>query len=400
MSVGSQLQLAAKGPQDLVLYGDDPGGPFSSCYKRHTNFAVDTKDVVFPEGVYFGKTSRLTVPRSGDMLGNIVLEIQLPRVAGAGSTDAWVDSIGYVLFRRIKFSIDDTEISNTERLWYDISDRLFLKESHKAGVHEMIGKNHTLTLNKAHTIYIPLKLFCCKNHRETQQFLPLLTAPGSHIYLDIEMESFANCVKTYAGSLPPLSLECIALIDYVFLETAEKERMINRPHTLLIETEQDAEALTYKEMLSEGGDARIPLSSVKVDMSEVNYPVKYLAWVCYPNTVMQTKSYFTYTDDITRSLLLLDSVERFESQNKDYFQLLQKYYGCRRAPDRDGVFLYNFSLDASSWQPCGHCTFGEVSLPLLQVDIGEKRADRVIKVFMVGYKFLDITHGRVNVRFS
>ena len=400
MSVGSQLQLAAKGPQDLVIYGDDPGAFTSSCYKRHTPFAIDTKDIIFPEGVFFGKTSRLTVPRSGDMLGNIVLEIRLPAVPGAGPTDAWVDCIGYVLMRRLKFSIDDTEISNTERLWYDISDRLFLKKSHEAGLYEMIGKNRTLKLNRAHIIYVPLKLFCCKNHRESQQFLPLLTAPGSSIYLDIEIESFSNCVQSYSGALPPSSVECTALVDYVFLDTAEKERMINRPHTILVETEQDAEALTYKEMLGAGGDARVPLDSVKVDLSEINYPVKYLAWVCYANNALQTKSYFTYTDDITKSLLLLDSVERFPAQNTDYFQLLEKYYGCRRSPAQDGVFVYNFGLDATSWQPCGHCTFGEVSLPLLQVDIGEKRSDRVIKVFVVGYKFLDINHGRVNVRFS
>lgn len=400
MSVGSQIQLAAKGPQDLVIYGNDTGGPFSSCYRRHTPYAIDTKDTVFPEGIFFGKTSRMTVPRSGDMLGNIVLEIRLPIVPGASSTDFWVDTIGYVLLKRIKFTIDDTEISNTERLWYDISDRLFLKESHRAGMNEMIGKNKTLRLDKAHTIYVPLKLFCCKNHRETQQFLPLLTAPGSHIYLDIDIETFSNCVQTYSGTLSPYSLECTALIDYVFLDTAEKERMINRPHTLLVETEQDAEALTYLEVLGAGGDARIPLSSVKIDMSEINYPVKYLAWVCYANSALQTKSYFTYTDDIQSSTLLLDSVERFPPQNKDYFQLLEKFYGCRRAPAQDGVFLYNFGLDAASWQPCGHCTFGEVSLPLLQVDIGEKRADRVIKVFVVGYKFLDVTHGRVHVRFS
>jgi hypothetical protein len=372
----------------------------TSCARRHTPFAIDTKDVVFPDGVSFGKTSRLTVPRSGDMLGNIVLEIQLPVVPGASSTDAWVDSIGYVLFKRIKFRIDDTELSNTERLWYDISDRLFLKECHKSGLYEMIGKNKTLKLNTTHTLYVPLKLFCCKNHRETQQFLPLLTAPGSHIYLDIDVDSFENCVQTYAGTLPPLSIQCVALIDYVFLESAEKERMINRPHTILVETEQDAEAVTYTEVVGDGGNARIPLNSVKIDMSEINYPVKYLAWVCYATSSLQTKTYFTYTDDIQRTALLLDNNERFPPQNKDYFQLLEKFYGCRRTPVQDGVFVYNFGLDATSSQPSGHCTFGEVNMPLLHVDIGEKRADRVIKVFVVGYKFLDIKYGRVNSRFS
>lgn len=400
MSVGAYLQLAAKGPQELVLYGNDKSPFVTHCYKTHTPFAIETKENVFPNGCAFGKEHQMIVPRDGDLLGNIVLEIHLPVVQGASAEDAWVDAIGYVLLRRVKFAIDDVEISNSERLWYDISDRLFLKQSKRAGLDEMIGKNSTLSLTKAHIVYVPLKLFCCKDHRETQNFLPILTSPGSKMYLTIEFESFDKCVASYTGSTPPTELTCTVLTDYVFLERAERERMINRPHTLLIETEQDAEALTYKEMLSTGGDARVPLDSVKVDLSEVNYPVKYLVWVIYASDAQKTKTYFTYLDEVKNSVLLLDGNDRFSSQNAGYFQLVQKYNYATRTTGRDGVYMYNFGLDASSWQPCGHLTFGEVSLPMLHVDLVEKRPDRVVKVFIVGYKFLDVRQGRLTVRFS
>lgn len=402
MSVGSYIQLAAKGPQDLVLYGNNKG-PFGvGCYRTHTRFAIETKEEVFPNGCHLGKENQMIVPRGGDMLGNMVLEFHLPAVPGASAQDTWVDSIGHVLMRRVKFAIDDVEISNSERLWYDISDRLFLKDSFRAGMNEMIGKNRALKLNRPHVVYVPLKLFCCKIHHETQNFLPLLTAPGSKMYLTLEVESFDKCVSSYNGVQPPTHIDCKVLIDYVFLDNAEKERMINRPYTILIESEQDAEALTYKEMLSGGGgDVRIPLDAVKVDLSEVNYPVKFLAWVVYSNNVSQTKSYFEYeTGAIKESRLLLDGVERFSSQENGYFQLVEKFHCTKKAPMADGIFLYSFGLDASSWQPCGQLTFGEVSLPVLHVDLTEKRSDRVVKVFIVGYKFLDIRHGRVTVRFS
>lgn len=399
-SVGTHLQLAAKGPQETVLYGEDPSPFRPGCYKTHTRFAIETKDVVFPDGCLFGKETMLTIPRSGDMLGNIVLEFRLPALPNAAPTDAWVDGIGHVLFRRIKFAIDDIEISNTERLWYDISDRLFLKESYRHGMNEMIGKQRSLKLSKEHVVYVPLKLFCCKNHHEIQNFFPLLTMPGSKMYLTVDMEDFTNCVTGYQGTVFPSSVACTALVDYVFLDGPEKERMINRPHTILVECEQDAEALTYKELLSDDGDVRVPLDSVKVDLSEVNYPVKFLAWVVYANGDVKNKHYFTYVNETKTSTLLVDGVELFSSQDGGYFQLVEKFNKALRASGQDGVCLYSFALDASSWQPCGHLTFGEVSKPVLQVDLNDKRADRVVKVFVVGYKFLDIVRGRVNVRFA
>lgn len=339
------------------------------------------------------------------MLGDMVLEFHLPPVPGAAPTDRWVDAIGYVLFRRIKCVIDDIEISNTERLWYDLADRLFLTQAHKAGVDAMIGRGRVLPLTHPHVIYVPLKLFSCKAHRETQNFFPLLTAPGSTMSITLELESFANCVTSYAGNTPPIQLTAHALVDYVLLEPAERERMINRPHTLLIDTEQDAEELTYKEFLSiDGGDARVPVDNVKIDLSEVNYPVKYIVWVVYSNTALSTKSYFTYLNEIKDSRLLLDGVERFSSQDGGYFQLVEHFYKGRRvtAADgvADGVYLYSFALDASSWQPCGHLTFGEVGKPVLDVTLKEKRSDRIVKAFLVGSKFMDIVRGRVTVRYA
>ena len=403
MSVGTYIHLAARGPQEQLFYGADRGGPFDpGCtFPRPTRFAIDTKEHVFPDGCFFGKDTRLTIPRDGDMLGTIILEFHLPAVPGAAPTDAWVDAIGYVLFRRIRFVIDEIEISNTERLWYDIADRLFLKAGHKAGVDAMIGRNRVLPLTRPHTIYVPLKLFSCKSHHETQTFFPLLTAPGSSMHLTLELESFANCVRSYAGTQPPAGLTTYALTDYVFLEPAEKERMINRPHTLLIETEQDAEEVTYKEFLSmDGGDARVPVDSVKIDLSEVNYPVKYVVWVVYDNSALQSKTYFTYVDGIRESTLLLDGVERFSSQDAGYFQLVEQFTKGRRVAGGDNVHMYSFALDASSWQPCGHLTFGEVGKPVLHVTLKEKRPDRIVKAFIVGSKFLDISRGRVTVRYA
>jgi hypothetical protein len=639
MSQGSFYQLAAKGPQERMFYGDDETSidPFRHCFKRSTPFALDQREEPFPDSFGLGAINTLTIPRIGDLLGNVVLEFYLPEIAGAGPGDRWVDGIGYVLLRRIRFLIDDIELSDSERLWYDISDKLFTKATHRRGLEEMIGKGAVLHLNRPHVIHVPLKLLCCKAHRATQSFLPIVSTPGSSMRLEIEGESFDNCtiredgkvvdsygvaptsyvfrgngaqnsyadsdgiflassagwtsarytldqgaagfdiqatfvvppqgtfgmqwldtrggvdgtytdleatgyvlacsvgtddscrvtlrldggiemylfetivwsghqtslsgpdlpldlaavragasetrmtihvvsppddfssvsmgfemqgldaegqlltsmqyIVTYKGlprrraglgldgqptsyvsffgqgadvtvknatvtaeirrvitapsnTATPTHLECKVILEYVWLGNAERERMINRPHEMLVEVEQDAEALTYKETISSGGNARIPLDNVKVDLSEVSYPVKAVTWVSYATNALSTKSYFTYTDDIKQSLILLDGVERFRPMTQKYFELLQRYH-CSNTSEStgDNVYLYSFALDCRSWQPSGHLNFGAARSTLLDITLTQKRPDRVVKAFILGYRLLVVSKGRITFKF-
>ena len=399
--IGAFVQLAARGPQEDVFYDTGATNPFTaSCTRRSTQFAIEQKDVVFAAGFQFDKTNRLIIPRRGDMLGDIMLEFTLPIIEGATINDFWLDDIGYILLKHIRFSVDDVELSREERLWYDLSDALFMQEAKRNGIYQMIGRGTPKRLTREHTIFVPLKLFCCKNHHLAQNFMPLLTAPGSHLMLEIESEAFLNCITSYGGTTPPTELPCKVLVDYVFLAGPEKERMINRPHTLLIETVQDAEGFSYKELISDSsGDLRIPTDSVVVDLSEVNFPVKSLVWVAYSTGDVAQKRFFQYEDIIKSASLQFDGVDRTAFEHSQFYENVQTYFHATRCiPDK--VFFYSFALDASAFQPNGHCTFGEVSRPTLNVKLKEKRDDVVVKVFVLGYRFLEFYRGRVRIKFA
>jgi len=403
---GVETQLASVGPQDDYIRSTSCGegeavfAPFRGFeYSRVTRHATEDVEVHFDgNGLVLGKLNSVVIPRGGDMLGNVTLEIRLPVVPGARPEDLWCDAIGYVLLRRVRVRIDDVIISDSERLWYDISDRLFLSAARTRGVDEMIGRNRALSLTEPHVLYVPLKVFSGKNHHATQNFMPLLASPGTSISLEVDVERFENCVRSFAGnseSQSPLSLSVTALAQYVYLEDTERERMINRQRDILIETEQDVEAPSF--MIS--GESKVPLEAVKLDLSEVNYPVKALVWVAYDSSALSTKQYFRYSDQIASSILLLDGTERYNLADDGTTNLLETYYRGRNCVS-DSLHAYSFALDFASWQPSGHLTFGEVRKPVLQVHFKQKTASLVVKCFVVGYRYLSFEKGRVRVLFQ
>ena len=288
------MQLLARGPQNVYLDVQPQWNPFLACYKRHTRFATEHIEREFLTGFAWGKTNTLEIPRSGDVLGNMVLEVRLPVLAGA--TGTWADGIGYVLLRRVRLIIDDLVLQDQERLWYDLSDRLFIPEGKLRGLGAMTGRaagsprGQPLSLTQAHVLHVPLKLLCCKAHFPRQNFMPLLAAPGSTIRLEIQAEELAKCVAPTA-TLPaelPDALDARMILEYGFLDVAERDALLTEELTLMFESQQDMEAQAFKEVNSSDGLHRVPLDVVKVDMSEVNAPVKMLVWVVYDQTYAST----------------------------------------------------------------------------------------------------------------
>jgi hypothetical protein len=208
---GALLQLALRGPQNDFI--DDPNGKnfFSTCMRRHTRFALDIVEETFPNGFVFGKVNVVEISRRADVLGDVILEIHLPAVPAASADDTWVDSFGYVLLRRIRLVLGDIVVHDDERLWYDISDKLFCSAGHRRGLHEMIGASGRLSLRTAHVVHVPLKLLTSKMHRKTQNFLPLLAMPGTRFELEITTESVENCVRLAPRTPLPSSTEVFAV---------------------------------------------------------------------------------------------------------------------------------------------------------------------------------------------
>jgi hypothetical protein len=77
---GGLVQLAAYGSQDVYLTTNPQITYFKAIYHRYTNFSMESINQVIDGNINFGGNITVVVARNGDLLGNIVLQFNLPNV--------------------------------------------------------------------------------------------------------------------------------------------------------------------------------------------------------------------------------------------------------------------------------------------------------------------------------
>jgi Major capsid protein N-terminus len=467
--MGTRLQLAAVGPQDLYITSTNGVSPWTTVFKRPTPFAIDLVETPFANAFVLGRRNRTDVPMGGDCLGAITLEIRLPPIPGALPGDTWVPSVGYALLRRVRVWLNDTLLSDTERLWYDLHDRLFETKDAEA----MVGKETPLSLTEPHILHVPLKL---PWHRGN--WFPLVAAFGGRMMLDIEAEAFAACIRpaprvdgsshirraTYLtptlvrvslapaaaprtltllsasgallatrtvipgtdgltvslagpwqaaearcdGAVVPVAAETLefpgrpeeldvrCLFEVAFLDSPERFGMRRARALVHCDAAVDMEAATYKEVVdADGRVSRVGLASARIDLSELNFPVRALVWVVYDAAFQNMFEY--YTDALDTCRVFANNQEIVRPQPGSYFQLLTKHARGRVAPARDGVHFLPFCLDLGNLQPSGSLAFDKAKQPFLDVALADAfrtaAPKAMVKVFAVVRRLLVVYHG-------
>ena len=108
---GGLLQLVALGKQDVFLTGNPQMTWFKMVYRRYTNFAIESQPMYFDGTPDFGKRITCLVPRRGDLLSQLVLEVELPPIyLTTGEAVSYVNSIGHVLIQEVSIEIGEQEI--------------------------------------------------------------------------------------------------------------------------------------------------------------------------------------------------------------------------------------------------------------------------------------------------
>ena len=108
---GGLLQLVAQGKQDVFLTGNPQITWFKMVYRRYTNFSVESQAIYFDGTPDFGKRLTCVVPRRGDLLGPLLLELTLPQVKYKAGT--YVDVNGNATTASFTGSISGTILTVT-----------------------------------------------------------------------------------------------------------------------------------------------------------------------------------------------------------------------------------------------------------------------------------------------
>jgi hypothetical protein len=318
------------------------------------------------------------------------LRVVLPDL---GVNGTWVDTIGYALLSRVRLRIGDVVVHDQERLWYDLDDKLFMQESRSSGLNRMIGRGISLSTNDSHELLIPLKFFFTRGPRKAirRPYLPVSSIQDD-IVLEIDTESFENCASlnsAMTGAFP--DIEASVLVENVYVRDYDTPRMERQE--IMYETVKDVHGVSY--MQTNAGN--FDISTVSIDLSSMNAPVRYLVFVAYYESY---DDLFEYLDVIDTASIKLGNTDIIRQRNGGYFDLVQPYDRFGRC-EATNIRTISFSLSPGSpWRPSGSLNFSSLS-PVMRISLTGNTQGRPVKVkvFAVQVNWLDIEGGKCRNRF-
>jgi len=410
---GGLLQLVATGRQDIYLSGNPQTTFFKQVYRRHTNFSVESCRIDFDGATDFGKVVVATIPRKGDLLNTLVLEISLPMLPQYSSTTtdtSWVNGIGHAMIDYISLEIGGKEIDRQYGEFLHIMSELQVDASKRNGFNNMIGYQEAYTqacqpgpLN----LYIPLRFWFCNN---VGLSLPLIALQAHPVRVYVKFHPVQRLfyrdslvlspTQTLATPVNPTSV--IMWGDYIHLDTDERRRFTSSKHEYLIEQVQRQQRTSVS--------AGASLSNISLDF---NNPIKELVWVVQQDRMQSTHEWFNFSnrqlieeyvsldDQISTAVIRLDGYDRFEVRSAPYFRLIQPYQRHTCIPD-DYIYVYSFSLAPEAAQPQGTLNASRIDSIVLALTMNPNitRYDSGITVYATNYNVLRIAAGLGGILFT
>ncbi len=429
---GGLLQLVSTGRQDIYLSGNPQTTFFKQVYRRYTNFSIETQRIPFDTAVDFSKLITTTIPRSGDLLSQMVLEIRLPKLTPQGPvtstgcsgvqtvtpfdyTDttpqySWVNGIGHAMIDYISIQIGQQEIDRQYGEFLHIWTQLSTPGSKRAGVNNMIGQLDTY--NDASQmgplkLFVPLRFWFCNN---VGMALPLIALQSTPIRVYIKLRNGNDMVFTSTlmddpcGELPtPPTIKDMTLWgDFIYLDNEERRRFTSSRHEYLIEQVQVQKRYPIPQNAT---NISVPLN--------FNHPMKEIIWVVQQDRMLTGHEWFNYgsrmlnefgipnLDLISSAVLQFDGYDRFERQSAEYFRLVQPWQRHTAIPN-DFIYVYSFSLAPEASQPQGSCNASRLDSIVLAIEMNSSvnSVPSGVTVYATNYNVLRIVSGLGGLLFT
>lgn len=489
---GGLMQLVAYGAQDVYLTGTPQITFFKSIYRRYTNFAMQAQDVPFIGQGDFGSSLTATVIRNGDLIHQMYLIMDLPEIdlsvlrnavsnlngsSNANVTFRWVPFPGERVIEQAEIQIGGVKIDTIYGLWMHLWHQLTLTNSKYDGYRSMVGDTlvhtqarsatsndvsyETITTGARTTVpdrlpplelYIPLVFWF---HTNPGLALPLVALQYHEVRVKIDLAPLNSIIVIENSSSEVLNAQIDAstlrgsnqsqinpklLVNYIYLDTQERQKFAQYSHEYLIETHQ-----RITETVASG--------DVKINLSNFNHPVKELIWVCRRTDALARNQWNNFTDTLfvytnpnnNQDLVLtedeliallntsgdspstdlisgvlqtnfgnvldgnnpvisaeikMNGTQRFDRISGRFFNLVQAYQHHTSSPV-SGVNIYSFALSPEEHQPSGTANFSrfdnaELLMTLVQPkDTTATNSSNVyqVTVFARNYNILRITSG-------
>ena len=485
---GSLLQLVAKGSQDVYLTRNPQISFFKYIFKRHTNFSIESREVQFvgsanPFSDKSNQSVTITVPRLGDLIHTVYLQIELPEISnlspGAGQEQpSYLNSLGHSLIDKVELEIGGNKIDEQTGEWMELWSQLSYSEAKQSGFKYMLGRVSSVNTNTYDdkprgplVLQIPLQFWFCKYigsalplvalqfhevkiivkfkditgvisngvsyHKVTQSGTTLTsvgtTITATDVGKTVTYLTLNNVTDTLTGAttvnnsktitdavdvkLTPSnsaaisteintiknssSLKLSVYIDYVFLDSYERQKMATMKHLYIIEQVQNP--------TSKNSDVNGVITG-RFDFN-LNHPIKALYWFLRPRKTTYENMYpFNFSDTLNTTFnnqddafltckLDFNGIDRTEVRNAKYFRLAQPFQHHTRNSNLF-VYVYSFALKPEELQPSGTCNFSRIDKAALTYTLKSGILNRELVLYALNYNYLKIDSGMGGLQFS
>jgi hypothetical protein len=407
---GGLLQLVATGKQDLFLTGNPQISFFKMVYRRHTNFATEAQPMYFDGTPNFGQRITCLIPRRGDLLGKVYLDVTLPQIYDtSGNPLSYTNSVGHALITEITFEVGEQEIDRQTGEWMEIWSQLTTPAGQRDALGQMIGRlDQYLPPNlipgsqsEGLRLLIPLQFYFCNN---PGLYLPLLALQYHPIRINITLTPLQKLFWADPTNYLPdpanqenwkpscsINVDCTSQIvnimlwgEYVYLDVEERRMFVSNSHEYLIEQVQYTPPYAVT--------AQQQTATISV---EFNHPIKEFFFTVQRDEMVNRNEWFNYsnlaifepvspfvspylnpfnnpggrTDLIATAKLQLDGYDRFQTRNPMYFRLQQPYDHHSYTPVFDYIYNYSFALRPEDAQPTGTMNASRIDSIVWQIEM-------------------------------
>jgi hypothetical protein len=377
---------------------------------------MESQIIPFDNQADFNRRITVLLPRKGDLLGSLMLEIQLPAIYDSITKQplSYPNAVGHALIQEVSIEIGEQEIDRQTGEWMEMWSNYTVTEDKRQGWNNMIGKtsggsqgnspSSSVNLYGPLYLYVPLRFWFCKN---PGLFLPLLALQYHPVRINITLRPLQQmfildnpaavpCDQSVAGA----SITSMTMYgDFIHLDVEERRRFVANAHEYLIEQVQYTPSIAIDPSAT----------TVQVPM-EFNHPLRELFWIIQRDASVACHQWFNYTNLtigdtnpegyqnlINTALLRIEGYDRFDIRYADYFRLVQPFQYHTVIPIEDFIYSYSFALRPEDVQPSGSMNASRLDTIVLQLEMNNAvvppRGSANVRVYALNHNVLRIVDG-------
>jgi hypothetical protein len=374
----------------------------------------------------FGNTIQYEIMKTGDLISNLYLEIEIPTISVATGSVGWIHQLGHYLLKEITFKIGGIEIQKLRCNYVDVWSRLTVDKNQRDGYNEMIGETVVYNIigpgasvlttvydspqkkeatKAAFKIIIPISLFFTQHWANA---LPTCALSFNKLYIEIKFRALSECVIFYDGASvltnTNVSLGQTQLwIEFIFLTDESRNRFIDNK-------------LQYSYVqIQDNGDTGFPFSqnnpriqlTHKLPIAELIYFVQEDAaraanhWEFY-DQYTGNETFLYPRPSITMTHLYISGSSRQDERSWHYSARSNVYDSHTVIPQSRSINTFIWALYPEERYPMGTSNFTRIQNPEIQItcpNISTSNTGRLF-VFARSIQFIEVEKGYSQLGFA